>query len=124
VLKGNVLGDLISNGVLFGSTRETYLNVCCKRQKCPKDIFDLLVGGRDPKTGKLKSWQADAFVRWKVEGIDNVAEVWESPDVIQSWIDYYSATKQTKSLCYVTGEESFSADQHPAKTEMTLTRQN
>ncbi len=116
VQKGNVIGDLIANGVLFADQHGKLIErPVVKDKNAPKDIFDLLVGGRDPKTGKLKSWQADAFVRWKVEGIDNVAEVWESPDVIQSWIDYYSATKQTKSLCYVTGEESFSADQHPAK---------
>jgi CRISPR-associated protein Csd1 len=55
-------------------------------------------------------------VRWRVEiGDDIIAEVWKNPEVIQSWIDYYSSTKQTKTLCYVTGEESFLADLHPAK---------
>ena len=31
------------------------------------------------------------------------------------WIRYYSNTKKEKSLCYVTGNEDFTADQHPAK---------
>jgi CRISPR-associated protein Csd1 len=115
--KGNVIGDLISNGVLFADKQgKLYLERPVEKDKnAPKDIFDLLPGGIDEKTGKFKSWQADAFVRWRVEGVDEIAEVWKSPEVIQSWIDYYSATKQNKSLCYVTGEESFSADQHPAK---------
>jgi CRISPR-associated protein Csd1 len=117
VQKGNVVGDLIANGILFAN-QQGKLHIerpVPKAKNAPKDIFDLLAGGIDPKTGKLKSWQADAFVRWRVEIGDEIAEVWKDPEVIQSWIDYYSSTKQTKALCYVTGEESFLADQHPAK---------
>jgi CRISPR-associated protein Csd1 len=117
VQKGNVIGDLIANRVLFANEKgKLYIErPVPKAKNAPKDIFDLLPGGIDPKTGKLKSWQADAFVRWRVEIDNKIAEVWQDPEVIQSWIDYYSSTKQTKALCYVTGEESFSADQHPAK---------
>ncbi|MEW6404137.1 MAG: type I-C CRISPR-associated protein Cas8c/Csd1 [Chloroflexota bacterium] len=117
VQKGNVIGDLVANGVLFGDAQgKLYIErPVAKEKNAPKNIFDLLSGGIDAKTGKLKSWQADAFVRWRVEGGDVIAEVWNDNEVIQSWIDYYSSTKQAKSLCYVTGEESFSADQHPAK---------
>ena len=117
VQKGNVIGDLVANGVLFVNEQgklHTERPVP-KAKNAPKDIFDLLPGGIDPNNGKLKSWQADAFVRWRVEIDDNVAEVWKDPEVIQSWIDYYSSTKTTRSLCYVTGIESFTADQHPAK---------
>jgi CRISPR-associated protein Csd1 len=117
VQKGNVIGDLITNGVLFANEKGKLhiVRPVPKAKNAPKDIFDLLPGGIDQKTGKLKSWQADAFVRWRVEIGDEIAEVWEDPEVIQSWIDYYSSTKQTKTLCYVTGEESFLADLHPAK---------
>jgi CRISPR-associated protein Csd1 len=117
VQKGNVIGDLIANGVLFANEKGK-LHIgrpVPKAKNAPKDIFDLLPGGIDPNNGKLKSWQADAFVRWRVEIDDEIAEVWKDPEVIQSWIDYYSSTKQTKALCYVTGEESFLADLHPAK---------
>jgi len=117
VQKGNVIGDLIANGVLFANEKGKLHNVrpFSKAKNAPKDIFDLLPGGIDQKTGKLKSWQADAFVRWRVEIDNEIAEVWKDPEVIQSWIDYYSSTKQIKGLCYVTGEESFGADLHPAK---------
>lgn len=117
VEKGNVIGDLVANRILFADQHGKLYTErpTAKDKNVPKDIFDLLAGGIDKKIGKLKSWQADAFVRWRVESSDAVAEVWNDPNVIQSWVDYYSATKQTKSLCYVTGEESFSADQHPAK---------
>jgi CRISPR-associated protein Csd1 len=117
VQKGNVIGDLIANGVLFANENGKLYIVrpVPKAKNAPKDIFDLLPGGIDQKTGKLKSWQADAFVRWRVEIDNEIAEVWKDPEVIQSWIDYYSSTKQTKGLCYVTGKESFLADLHPAK---------
>jgi len=117
VRKGNVIRDLIDNRVLFTNEKEKLHTErpAAKDKNATKDIFDLLPGGIDPKSGKLKSWQADAFVRWKVEISNKIPEVWKDPEVIQSWINYYSATKQTKTLCYVTGEESFLADLHPAK---------
>lgn len=117
VRKGNVIGDLVANRVLFADKKgKLYIERPIPKEKnAPKDIFDLLPGGTDPKTGKLKSWQADAFVRWRVEGDGGIAGVWNAPEIIQSWVGYYSTTKQAKSLCYVTGEESFTADQHPAK---------
>lgn len=117
VQKGNVIGDLVASRILFANEkRKLYTQRPFEKGKNTSlDIFDLLPGRTDQKTGKLTSWQADAFVRWRVEGSDETAEVWKSPEVIQSWVDYYSAKKQTKSLCYVTGEESFTADQHPAK---------
>lgn len=117
VRKGNVIADLVGYSVLYSNEQgELYTQRPFEKKKNSAiDIFDLLPGRENAMTGKLESWQADAFVRWSVEGGDQVAEVWNDPDVIQSWIDYYSATKQAKSLCYVTGEISYTADQHPAK---------
>lgn len=117
VKKGNVISDLLANRVLFANEQGRLYTQRPfeKRKNAETDIFDLLPGRINAKTGKLESWQADAFVRWRVEGDNKLAEVWNDPEVIQAWVGYYSATKQTKSLCYVTGEESFSADQHPAK---------
>lgn len=115
--RGRVIADLVAHKVLFVDVSG---RLCIKRpfekeKDAPTDIFDLFPGRVDPKTGKLGSWQADAFVRWKVEMGDLGPEVWNDPEIITSWIEYYSSTKQAKALCYVTGEECFSADQHPAK---------
>lgn len=109
VQRGGVVGDLVTYHVLFANEKgKLYPQRPFEKGKnAPPDIFDLLSGGT--------SWQPDAFVRWRIEGSDEMAEVWKSPEVIQSWIDYYLAKKETKALCYVTGDESFSADQHPAK---------
>ncbi|MDZ7315251.1 MAG: type I-C CRISPR-associated protein Cas8c/Csd1, partial [candidate division KSB1 bacterium] len=117
VQKGNVIGDLVANRVLFANEQGKLYNQRPfeKKKNAETDIFDLLPGRINQQTGKLESWQADAFVRWRVEGEGGIAEVWNDPEVIQSWVDYYSSQKQTKSLCYVTGKESFTADQHPAK---------
>lgn len=117
IKQGQVVADLIANRILFADDKgKLYTQRPFEKGKnAERDIFDLLPGRTDPKTGELGSWQANAFVRWRVEIGTDVAEVWNNPDVIRSWIDYFSSTKQAKALCYVTGEESFSADQHPAK---------
>ena len=118
VKRGNVVSDLIENGVLIADKNKKLLKQRLgeKDKKGGLDIFDLLPGRIDPKTKKIGSWQADAFVRWQVEiPNDPQSSVWNDQEILRSWINYYSSTKKTKALCYVTGEESFSADQHPAK---------
>ncbi len=119
IKQGKVVADLVKHEILFTDQKKGKLlpqRPGEKDKKAGLDIFDLLPGRIDPKSGKLINWQAEAFVRWKVEiPNDSQSAVWSAPEIIQSWVDYYSATKETKALCYVTGEESFSADQHPAK---------
>lgn len=118
IKRGTVIHDLVANQILFAGEDGRLLlqRPSVKDKKAGLDIFDLHGGGIDPKSGKYKTWQADAFVRWKAEIPGEVeSAVWNDTEVIQSWVDYYSSTKETKVLCYVTGEESFSADQHPAK---------
>jgi CRISPR-associated protein Csd1 len=118
VKQGKVIADLVTHKILFADQKNKLFTQRPgeKDKNAGLDIFDLLPGRIDPKNGKLINWQAEAFVRWKVEiPNDPQSATWNAPEIIQSWIDYYSATKQKKALCYVTGEESFSADQHPAK---------
>lgn len=117
VQQGRVIADLVAHNVLFVDNDQLFHQRPGEKAKNAElDIFDLLPGRMDSKTGELTSWQAEAFVRWKVEIPGNPqSEVWSSPDVTQNWIAYYSSTKKAKELCYVTGEENFSADLHPAK---------
>ena len=117
IKQGTVVSDLIENDVLIADKNKKLLKqrLGNKDKKESLVIFDLLPG-RVNKKGEIENWQADAFVRWQVEIPNNPqSAVWNDQEVIQSWINYYSSTKETKALCYVTGEESFSADQHPAK---------
>jgi CRISPR-associated protein Csd1 len=102
VQKGRVVGELIGFKILFmgddGKLIEKYDS---------KDIQDIF---------KVLKNQADAFVRWEVEiAGEKGSKAWEDRTLWDSWIRYYSNTKQTKALCYVTGKELLSADQHPAK---------
>ena len=118
IKQGKVIANLVDREILFANkNNKLFIQRPGKKdKKAGLDIFDLLPGRINPKTGKIESWQADAFVRWKVEiPGDPESAVWSDSEIIQKWIDYYSSTKETKALCYVTGEECFSADQHPAK---------
>lgn len=118
IKQGTVVSDLIESGVLVADKNQKLLKqrLGNKEKSAGLDIFDLLSGRIDPKTKKIVSWQADAFVRWLVEIPDDPqSAVWNDQEIRQSWINYYSSTKKTKIFCYVTGEESFLADQHPAK---------
>lgn len=117
ITRNDVINDLVKYNILFIDKND---QLCNKRpyekaKNAAIDIFDRLPGGVDLKTAKLKPWQADAFIRWNVEIGDPTSEVWNDPEIIQSWIDYYSSRKQVKAFCYVTGKEKYLADQHPAK---------
>jgi len=119
VQQGNVISDLAAHKILFvDENNKLFIERPREKDKnAPLDIFDLLSGGIDPKTKEIKPWQAEAFIRWAVEipGDAEDSAVWNDQSVIQSWIEYYSSTKETMDICLVTGEKSFSADQHPAK---------
>jgi CRISPR-associated protein Csd1 len=115
--RDSLVHDLIEHKILFIGEDGKLLKQrhVKKENRDSLDIFDLLPG-RINKKGEFENWQADAFVRWVVE-IPNEPQssVWNDSEIWKSWIQYYSHTKQNKTLCYVTGKEEFSADQHPAK---------
>lgn len=105
VKKGNVIGDLIDHQVLIAGKDGKLLT---KMDKKKEDEV--------PKIFEGFASQEDAFIRWEVE-IPGTPEtkVWRDKNLWDKWICYYSSTKKEKSLCYVTGEKDFTADQHPAK---------
>jgi len=120
IKRGTIIGDLVAQNILFADKNNKLFiqRPGDKDKKSSLDIFDLLPGRINPKTGKIENWQADAFVRWRIEiPNDSQSAVWDDSELFQSWILYYSSTKQKKSLCYVTGENEFVADQHPAKIQ-------
>jgi CRISPR-associated protein Csd1 len=83
-----------------------------------KDLDNKLLEKQEKKKGvvTLEGRQADAFIRWEVwSPNDQCSKVWEDRTLWESWIKYYSNTKQHKTLCYVTGVKQFVAEQHPAK---------
>ena len=87
-----------------------------KKSKNSLDIFDLLPGNENKKKGKIESWQAEAFVRWIVEKLDEPQDaVWTDRSLFESWASYYSNTKGRNRFCCVTGICGAPSGQHPAK---------
>jgi len=103
--KGRVIQDLIDHKILYAGKGGKLLPKSeHKKEKDVLTIFDVV------------SSQEEAFVRWVVEiPGEKESRVWKDESLWNKWILYYESTRQTKSLCYVTGGESFVADQHPAK---------
>ncbi|MBF0467147.1 MAG: type I-C CRISPR-associated protein Cas8c/Csd1 [Nitrospirae bacterium] len=108
VNKGTVIKDLVEKGRILHLGKDGKL--LDKWEGEPKDkpeIFSLSKGD---------SSQSDAFIRWEVEQSDNpCSKTWQDDTLRDSWIKYYSSTKQNKTLCYIKGDELLSADLHPAK---------
>ncbi|MGA9364902.1 MAG: type I-C CRISPR-associated protein Cas8c/Csd1 [Bacteroidota bacterium] len=105
VKKGNVVQDLIDEKVLIAGKNGKLLEKAeGKKEKDKLTIFDVIKP------------QSEAFIRWIVEiPGDRESRVWCDKSLWQKWIEYYSSTKEKKSLCYVTGENELMANQHPAK---------
>lgn len=117
IKNGTVIHDLIEHKILFTGNDNKLLKQRDgkKENKELFDIFDLLPG-RINKKGEIENWQADAFIRWVIETPNEPqTAVWNDRELWYSWIQYYTQTKQKQSLCFVTGDNIFSADQHPSK---------
>lgn len=114
---GSVIQDLVDYRILFVDSDGKLLKTWDgESEKDTPDIFKLLPGKENIKTGEIENWQADAFIRWAVEiPNDPQAAAWTDLSLFDSWIQYYSLTKESNVLCYVTGTERSAADQHPAK---------
>lgn len=115
--QGRVVKDLLAYQILFTDTDGKLLKTWEEEPgKVSPDIFKLLPGKENKKTGEIETWQADAFIRWKVEiPNDPQSAVWTDLSLFESWTKYYSSTKRSNTFCYVTGMEAMAADQHPAK---------
>jgi len=112
--KGNLIQDLVACKILFVDGNEKLSNQWDGEEEKP-EIFKLLPGGSDSK-GNPKPWQSDAFVVFSVNiPGDSQSNLYEDISVWKSWADYYSSMKSKKDICFVDGEDSFIADQHPAK---------
>jgi CRISPR-associated protein Csd1 len=105
IKKGMVIEDLVIHNILI---------VDNKGKLIPK--WEKKKGETVPEIFEVLDAQDDAFIRWEVE-IPGKSEtkVWKDKNLWSKWIHYYSGTKEQTSLCYVTGENKFVADQHPAK---------
>mgnify|MGYP001006544538 CR=1 FL=1 len=105
--KGTVIADLVSFRVLHCDANGKLYKKYPDKNNVPA-IFRVVQGS-----------QSDAFVRFKVIGVDDKAEIWEDESLQQSYINYYLSKFSNKKLCYVTGEIKSCSSNHPNKIRNT-----
>jgi CRISPR-associated protein Csd1 len=111
VKKGHLFQDLVQHKIIPVQTDEdgkiAFLNEWHDKETDPPEIFSALPVGNSPQ---------DAFIRWAVivPG-DPEPYLWRDRTAWESWNEYYKSTQDFLGLCYVTGEQTTLAVQHPAK---------
>lgn len=106
VKQGKLVADLVREGVLHVADGKLFSQWNGPANEIPQ-IFRMI---------QSEGGQSDAFVRFSVECPgDPQSELWNDRSAWNSWAAYYASQKSIKSTCYVTGEDGFLADQHPAK---------
>lgn len=111
VKKARLIHDLVEQKVIpvcAGESGPTeFLHEWTNKESEPPPIFATLPAGNSPQ---------DAFVRWSVTiPGDPEPHLWQDRTVWESWNEYYRSTQSFTGLCYVSGEETTLAVQHPAK---------
>lgn len=119
IKKKNVIADLIlakilyidNNGKLIIQTKEYLEKYFGSKKNIPK-IFQVIPVDSNNKTID----QGGAFVRWCIEKPGELqSEVWRDSSLWRSWANYYSELEVTSGFCYVLGEKTRLAVQHPKK---------
>lgn len=59
--------------------------------------------------------QADAFIRFRVIGDGNIADVWQDGFLQEQYVKYYMQSSSDKNICYVTGNVMPISQNHPSK---------
>ncbi|MCB1237808.1 MAG: type I-C CRISPR-associated protein Cas8c/Csd1, partial [Verrucomicrobiae bacterium] len=111
VKKARLVHDLVDQKIIpvfaGGSDSAEFLHEWADKESEPPPIFSALPAGNSPQ---------DAFVRWVVAiPGDPEPHLWRDRSIWESWNEYYGSTQDFVGLCYVNGEETTLAEQHPAK---------
>lgn len=108
LLNGTLISDLIEKRILYVDSDLKLLMKWEDKQTDPPEIFSVL---------PASSSQTDIFVRFGVEiPGDPASELWMDKSVWESWSRFLKSygNKQI-GLCYITGEETILALNHPKK---------
>jgi CRISPR-associated protein Csd1 len=108
LMKGNLVKDLVDSHVLWLGKNKKLLVSAEDDKKDEQGIFKQLSNGD----------QGDAFVRWRVQVIDDESDcTWKDDEIRQSWINFIGSGNaiQKKGLCYVLGKQEFLSEKHPCK---------
>jgi len=107
VQNGNLVGDLVRERILPINEDGQLLAEWIGEKKEAPSIFGIMPNGNSPD---------GAVVRWRVETPgEPLPEIWKDQGLMDAWIGFYSGQKDSKGLCFVTGDILNLAEQHPAK---------
>lgn len=59
--------------------------------------------------------QEDAFVRFRVSGIDDITALWQDSDLQDKYVNYYLEKQNEKEFCYITGQYLPISRNHPSR---------
>ncbi|WP_321416378.1 type I-C CRISPR-associated protein Cas8c/Csd1 [uncultured Desulfobacter sp.] len=124
IRKGQVIKDLISAHVLhIDESPKLMAYWPDEEDKNPPLIFKVLPAiPKDKRQNKDKAEiePGDALVCWSVEKEGEPdSNTWKDERLQQSWIDYNSRTGDILDFCFITGNSSPIAVNHPAKLRHT-----
>ena len=113
--KGMVISDLVNHKILFVDANRMLIT--------PSSIGDVeseiepLIFKSIPKDAKTKTFdQGSALVCWTVEiAGDSQSDTWLDKSLQQSWINFDALSGAVYGLCYVTGDYTTLASNHPSK---------
>jgi len=109
VKNNDLIADLLRAGVLQTDEQNReriQLEWKGDKSKTPP-IYRALPPGQGPM---------DAFIRFRVRLSGKMETgTWESPSLVQNWIDFYTKRPRQGGLCLVSGKNESLAEQHPAK---------
>lgn len=111
VKKCRLVQDLVEHKIIPLRTEDlgqkVFLDEWTDKETTPPEIFKYLPANSSPQ---------DAFIRWSVTiPGDQEPHLSQDKTIWECWNEYYKSTQEFHGLCYVTGEESILAIQHPAK---------
>jgi CRISPR-associated protein Csd1 len=95
--KGRIIGDLVEANILSvenGKLTDKWL----------KTKIKLSAGKQD-----------EAFIRFRVTGVDEITALWQDFDLQYRYIEYYLQTQNEKKFCYITGRDLPVCHKHPSK---------
>ena len=107
VERGQVVADLIGAKVLPVGADGKLLKHWIGDKEAAPPIFRAIQNTQSPEV---------AFVRWRVEEVDNPSSAtWQDTELISGWVNYYRRIQKKRGCCMVTGANLALAVQHPAK---------
>lgn len=59
--------------------------------------------------------QEDAFIRFRVSGVDEITALWQDTNLQEAYINYYLQRASDTKFCYIIGEELPSCNNHPSR---------